>query len=515
MRWRLATPPRQTTDALQRKQLAEMRGWLRWLDEHDAQGFLGEFGFPAGDDFRSWARLARAVMFLVRRADVWHTAWASGRGWGLDYNLGVHVNSTPGGPIDTAQPQAAVIEALPSTPSLRAGVNLAGFEFGAVASRFQPYQFRHTAEDFAYLAARGIDTIRLPVAWERLQPSLGHDLDPTASDDLLMMIGAARRHGIDVILDLHNYGRYTRGDEFNRQVHVLHLAGGHLDQRHLADLWGRLSRLVEGESNVIAYGLMNEPHDLPASAATFEGEIIYGWVSATEQWVAESPRTTLGHSDELGGVLVAERHDLAAHAFNALRVNDGGRRPVRRDSGQILRALVRVEGDPKLPWRAELQFQDDAYTWHSPRQSTELSPGAWTEVISVFESGFSLGAARAWGLQVASDDVGDLASVTITVDDLGQGTDMGPLSPAQTWEAVTNRVVASLRHDYDDDSLLMVAGYNYSKVQSWREHHPSPWVHDPADNLRYEAHHYWDITEEGTYGNTYQAGGRAAAAEGY
>ena len=181
----------------------------------------------------------------------------------------------------------------------------------------------------------------------------------------------------------------------------------------------------------------------------------------------------------------------------------------------MLRALVRVEEAPALPWRAELQYQDQDYAWHSPFTAIDLVPGAWVEVMSEFPPGSTLSAARAWGLQVASDDVGDLKSVTFTIDELGQGARGTPLSPAQAWETITNRLVTDLREEQDDDTLLLVPGYTYSKVQTWRENHPAAWIHDPANHLRYEAHHYWDITEEGVYRHSYEEGVKAAAAEGF
>ena len=60
--------PRWRGDALQRKHLEALDSWLAWLTEHQAQGYIGEFGFPAGSDFGAWANLARSYMRRLREA---------------------------------------------------------------------------------------------------------------------------------------------------------------------------------------------------------------------------------------------------------------------------------------------------------------------------------------------------------------------------------------------------------------------------------------------------------------
>lgn len=67
---------------------------------------------------------------------------------------------------------------------------------------------------------------------------------------------------------------------------------------------------------------------------------------------------------------------------------------------------------------------------------------------------------------------------------------------SRVWEEASRRVIAALRGD-GERRLLMVAGYLYSGVQTWRRYHPRPWVDDPR--IRYEAHHYWDLEHDSTY----------------
>lgn len=93
-------------------------------------------------------------------------------------------------------------------------------------------------------------TARLPFLWERLQPELFGPLDPAEAARLDKAI--ADLDGFStIILDLHNYARY-RGQRLDQMPQ-----GG----AALADLWDKLARRVKANPRV-AYGIMNEPHDV-------------------------------------------------------------------------------------------------------------------------------------------------------------------------------------------------------------------------------------------------------------
>ncbi len=98
------------------------------------------------------------------------------------------------------------------------GVTLAGAEFGVSPDRDWPgvhgtdYVYPHTVPGYesvlAYYAARGVDVIRLPFRWERLQPELFTAFDSAELDLLRGFVDAASAQGMRVILDPHNFGRY-------------------------------------------------------------------------------------------------------------------------------------------------------------------------------------------------------------------------------------------------------------------------------------------------------------------
>lgn len=267
-------------DALQRRTLTELRAWRQWLTANNAAGFVGEFNSVTlagkyGDAAQqaNWDALLAAYIDELDYSGVHGAVWASGREWGQGYPLGVHVGVNVGDPLTIAnQGTSNVIAARPSRGRWR-GVNLSGWEQGITINGGGEVRasagYVHTAADFALLAANGVDTIRLPFAWERLQPTLGAALSATALTALDGMLTAARQYGIRVILDCHNYGRYTQADG----VTVAAL-GGALGNAQFNDLWTRLSTWVRASTSrsatVIGYGLMNEPHALAGGASTWQ-----------------------------------------------------------------------------------------------------------------------------------------------------------------------------------------------------------------------------------------------------
>jgi endoglucanase len=153
---------------------------------------------------------------------------------------------------------ASAICVLPNTsyatsqPCLR-GVNVAGAEFGDLPGRYG-YDYAYpTRETIASLAMMGITAIRLPFRWERLQPKLNAPLDPNELARLDMTVTAAKAAGLTTILDLHNFAY------FNQK----RLDSPEVGMNSFADFWGRLAKHYRSTREV-AFGLMNEPYDLPA-----------------------------------------------------------------------------------------------------------------------------------------------------------------------------------------------------------------------------------------------------------
>ena len=76
------------------------------------------------------------------------------------------------------------------------------------------------------------------------------------------------------------------------------------------------------------------------------------------------------------------------------------------------------------------------------------------------------------------------------------------LTPARRWEIISQAAVDAIRANGDTTTVL-VAGYEWSGVVQWTRNHPKPWITDPAGNVRYEAHHYFDGDHSGRYVRSY------------
>lgn len=160
------------------------------------------------------------------------------------------------------------------------GINRAGLEYGDDWGGWtgQTY-FDHIsspAAELTYYKSKGLNVIRLPISWERIQHVRSGTLDPTYSDYVTSFIAAATAQGFYVILDLHNYNRYADGafNSSGTQVStytIRTMGDGVLTISDLADVWTRLMALV-GTNPKVILNLMNEPHDFPmVSTVWFAG----------------------------------------------------------------------------------------------------------------------------------------------------------------------------------------------------------------------------------------------------
>jgi aryl-phospho-beta-D-glucosidase BglC (GH1 family) len=91
------------------------------------------------------------------------------------------------------------------------GINLAGPEFGGTVLPGVynvDYTFPTDAE-LQYYQSKGLTLVRLPLQWERFQHSLFSALDNAYVGLVKTFVAQAAARGMKVILDVHNYCRYT------------------------------------------------------------------------------------------------------------------------------------------------------------------------------------------------------------------------------------------------------------------------------------------------------------------
>jgi endoglucanase len=134
------------------------------------------------------------------------------------------------------------------------GVNISGGEFNdqklpGEYARDYIYPEPATVD---YFAGKGMNVIRVPVRWERLQRQVGGELNAGEIRLLDSVIDLASAKGMRVILDVHNGAGY-RGSIIGATA---------LPTNALGDLWRKLAEHYAGNQQVI-FGLMNEPNSLP------------------------------------------------------------------------------------------------------------------------------------------------------------------------------------------------------------------------------------------------------------
>jgi endoglucanase len=133
------------------------------------------------------------------------------------------------------------------------GVNIAGAEFNGrmLPGRPSTDYFYPSKPMIDHFAAKGMNTIRLPFLWERLQPVLGADLDSGELKRLDDVVQYATGRGLHVVLDVHNYAAYRRQP----------IGTADVSAAALGDLWRRIAQHFKSNRNTI-FGLMNEPKGL-------------------------------------------------------------------------------------------------------------------------------------------------------------------------------------------------------------------------------------------------------------
>lgn len=109
-----------------------------------------------------------------------------------------------------------------------------------------------SVESTAYYQARGMNLMRIAFRWERLQPTLGGELDPTELARLRTFVDGTTARGLHVLLDPHNYAAYQDVPVGTPQVPLA----------AFADFWRRLA-LAFKDNPKVQFGLVNEPRHLP------------------------------------------------------------------------------------------------------------------------------------------------------------------------------------------------------------------------------------------------------------
>ncbi len=149
------------------------------------------------------------------------------------------------------------VPATQSTPGVQLlGVNLSGAEYGNPVTGVMNYDYVYpTTAEIDYFASLGLNTIRIPVAWQRLQPTEDGPLSTTQLAQLDSLVAYAATKGVKVDIDLHNYGAGYGADVGTAQT----------PDSAFANFWSQMAEHYKNSPNVI-FGLMNEPNSIAPAA---------------------------------------------------------------------------------------------------------------------------------------------------------------------------------------------------------------------------------------------------------
>lgn len=105
--------------------------------------------------------------------------------------------------------------------------------------------------DFSEIAARGFETVRLPVRFSNhAAAGAPYTIDAAFMDRVEHVVDSARAAGLRVILDLHHY-EDPQGDVFADPV---------AQTARLAALWKQIGERFRGKDAMVWFELLNEPH---------------------------------------------------------------------------------------------------------------------------------------------------------------------------------------------------------------------------------------------------------------
>jgi endoglucanase len=156
------------------------------------------------------------------------------------------------------------------------GVNIAGAEFDtdAIPGRHGHDYVYPDSDTIAYFASKGMNIIRVPVLWERIQRKVGADIEPEHAERIAAVVRLAAARRMRVIIDVHNYARYADA--------VIGTPNTPLSA--LGNLWRQIAARFNDNDSVI-FGLMNEPHGLRTET----------WLEAVNMAIAEIRRVGAGN----------------------------------------------------------------------------------------------------------------------------------------------------------------------------------------------------------------------------
>ncbi len=384
------------------------------------------------------------------------------------------------------------------------GVSIAQGEFGSTPDK-QPgvYNTDWKYPDLKYLEKAyqsGIRLVRLPFTWERVVEGRNKGLDDANVGRLLALLDNARIAGVQVLLSMHNMGRFREAPD-----KTYTLGTDDLSYEWWASTWKALAARLSQHPAVWGYGIMNEPHDLPVGGDAGLGRTYrslrgnHDWSNIV--WGGKANVAFTGH-----GSLTRATVDITEgdSVIVVLRPPGTGKdEPLEAPVGTITRLVSGPEG----------QVTAKAWVQNSTTWSHDNGKDIPLDKVGKF----------VW----VGDDFGKkqdarYVEVSITapagsqvVVDLGDQVYFEGATPKDMWEKASRQCAEAI-WSADPDAHVVVAGYDWSSAGRWP--HERPWVTPLTGTsgcVTYEAHAYFDEDSSGTYKKPYAEADAAAKAAGY
>jgi endoglucanase len=194
------------------------------------------------------------------------------------------------------------------------GVNLSGAEYGNPVTGRMNYDYVYpTTSEIGYFASLGLNTIRIPIAWQRLQLTQDGPLSTTQLAQLDTLVAYAASVGVTVDIDLHNFGAGFGANVGTAQT----------PDSSFANFWSQMAAHYKTAPNVI-FGLMNEPNAQTPAAWAVAAQGAVNTIRATgaaqeilvsgsdwdgaSSWVSSGNAATVGEITDPLNNLVFEAH---------------------------------------------------------------------------------------------------------------------------------------------------------------------------------------------------------------
>ena len=236
-----------------------------------------------------------------------------------------------------------------------------------------------THAEIDYYASKGLDVIRLPFLWERLQRTELGPLDDAELARLDDIVNYATGKGLKIEIEPHNYG-YGFGAL---------IGSAQTPNSSFADLWGKLAVHYKSNPDVI-FGLMNEPHDQSATvwlssanaaiAAIRSAGAMQEILVPGSYWDGAWTWTTTDNAAVVGTGIQDPAHNFAFEVHQYLDADGSGRHPgvvstaIGVETGDRHHSVGGNDRKSFVPWRGRRQHGSNEL--NGVRQHADLHPAA-------------------------------------------------------------------------------------------------------------------------------------------